>query len=104
MSLCVFPFLQVFVRELISNASDALEKLRYLLLTDQKLAQDSPLEIHIATNTEAGTFTIQVGTVLQIRPRKKLLNCHFLADPILNIKKIFIIFKRTLMLFLDIQK
>ncbi|XP_022086790.1 heat shock protein 75 kDa, mitochondrial-like isoform X2 [Acanthaster planci] len=60
---------EVFIRELISNASDALEKLRYLSLTSGSgVSGDLPLEIHIATNQEAGTFTIQdtgVGMTLQ---------------------------------------
>lgn len=54
---------EVFVRELVSNASDALERLRYMRLTepDSLSAQsaEAPLEIHIATDKLAGTFTIQ---------------------------------------------
>ncbi|XP_076664387.1 TNF receptor associated protein 1 [Andrena cerasifolii] len=53
---------EVFVRELISNASDALEKLRYVRLSDNEVAQaagDRNLEIHIATDKQSRTLTIQ---------------------------------------------
>ncbi|KAK7097899.1 hypothetical protein V1264_004806 [Littorina saxatilis] len=51
---------EVFIRELISNASDALEKLRYLQMTGVEVADgDTPLEIHIATNDDKKTFVIQ---------------------------------------------
>ena len=55
-------FLQVFIRELISNASDALEKLRYLQLQGETIVdKDIPLEIHLATDENKKTFTIQVS-------------------------------------------
>lgn len=54
---------EVFVRELVSNASDALEKLRYLRLTEPEamsaVSAEAPLEIHIGTDKLANTFTIQ---------------------------------------------
>mgnify|MGYP000886205124 CR=1 FL=1 len=50
---------EIFVRELISNASDSLEKLRLKELTEKGIYQgDLPLEINIATDEEAGTITI----------------------------------------------
>ncbi|KAG0237383.1 Hsp90 protein-domain-containing protein [Mortierella sp. GBAus27b] len=50
---------EVFVRELVSNASDALEKLRHSQLTDTSLESGKPLEIHISVDEAKNTFTIQ---------------------------------------------
>ncbi len=50
---------EIFVRELVSNASDALEKLRLLQLKDNNIYQaDLPLEINITTDEENNTLTI----------------------------------------------
>jgi TNF receptor-associated protein 1 len=50
---------EIFVRELVSNASDALEKFRHLQLTEGEVHQpDLPLEIRIEADEEAGTLTI----------------------------------------------
>lgn len=50
---------EIFLRELISNASDAAEKLRFEALTDDALYEDDPdLKIRISSDTEAGTLTI----------------------------------------------
>lgn len=49
----------VFLRELISNASDALDKLRFLALSDSSLLpEDAKLEIRIRANKEEGTLEI----------------------------------------------
>src|SRR5476651_1408005 len=51
---------EIFVRELVSNASDALEKLRHLQLTEKAIYDDKlELEINITTDDKAKTFTIQ---------------------------------------------
>ena len=51
---------EIFVRELVSNASDALEKLRHLRLTQKEVYDDKlDLEINITTDDKAKTFTIQ---------------------------------------------
>jgi TNF receptor-associated protein 1 len=51
---------EIFVRELISNASDATEKLRHTLLTEKDIFDaDLDLEIQVTSDEEAGTITIQ---------------------------------------------
>ena len=51
---------EIFVRELVSNASDALEKLRRVQLTEKDLHDDNlELEINVTTDDEAGLLTIQ---------------------------------------------
>ena len=50
---------EIFLRELISNASDAAEKLRFEALTDDGLFEDDPnLRIRVAVDRDAGTVTI----------------------------------------------
>ena len=49
---------EIFLRELISNASDALDKRHYLSLTDSKYASEKPLEINLSVDKENRTLTI----------------------------------------------
>src|ERR1700722_3054876 len=51
---------EIFLRELISNSSDALDKLRFLALADASLYEkDSNLHITIEFNEKLKTLTIK---------------------------------------------
>ena len=50
---------EVFLRELVSNASDAVDKLRFLSLTKPELTADDPIfSIRIKADPEAGTLSV----------------------------------------------
>lgn len=51
---------EIFLRELISNSSDALDKIRYMSLTDKSVLDSEPeLEIKLIPDKANGTLTIQ---------------------------------------------
>ena len=51
---------EIFVRELVSNASDSLEKLRHIRLTEKEVFDDKlEAEINVTTDDKAKTITIQ---------------------------------------------
>ncbi|MET0631353.1 MAG: molecular chaperone HtpG [Xanthobacteraceae bacterium] len=54
----VYSETDVFLRELISNASDACDKLRYEAIAKPDLIGERPLAIRIKPDAEAGTLTI----------------------------------------------
>ena len=78
---------EVFLRELLSNASDALNRLRFEMVTNRDvLDSNAELKIHITTDKEARTLIIQdtglgmtrdevienLGTIAQSGARKFL--------------------------------
>ncbi|HAE87389.1 TPA: molecular chaperone HtpG [Candidatus Marinimicrobia bacterium] len=56
----IYSNTDVFIRELISNASDALEKFRHIMLTEEPVVdKEIPLEIRISIEKEAGNLVIE---------------------------------------------
>lgn len=65
---------EVFLRELVSNASDALDKLRFLSVTDPSLLGDaSELEIRIKPDPDNGTISI-IDTGIGMT-KEELIDC-----------------------------
>ncbi|HVY62460.1 MAG TPA: ATP-binding protein, partial [Planctomycetota bacterium] len=51
---------EIFLRELVSNASDALDKLKFRSLTEHDiLGEEKDLEVRVAASKEAKTLTIE---------------------------------------------
>uniref|UniRef100_A0A5B7BH53 Putative heat shock protein 83 isoform X1 n=1 Tax=Davidia involucrata TaxID=16924 RepID=A0A5B7BH53_DAVIN len=65
---------EVFLRELISNASDALDKLRFLSVTEPELLKDGfDLDIRIQTDKDNGIITLTDSGIGM--SRQELVDC-----------------------------
>src|SRR5947199_8708608 len=59
---------EIFLRELISNASDAIDRLRFAALSDAALFEnDTELVIHVAYDKDARTITVTDNGIGMIR-------------------------------------
>jgi Histidine kinase-, DNA gyrase B-, and HSP90-like ATPase len=62
---------EIFLRELVSNASDACDKLRFEALDNAALFEDAPeLKIHVFFDEAAKTITIRDNGIGMSRPRR----------------------------------
>ena len=50
---------EITIRELVSNASDALDKMRYLQLTEEQYRDETPLEITLVPNKDERVLSIK---------------------------------------------
>ncbi|GMP29772.1 hypothetical protein CsSME_00004741 [Camellia sinensis var. sinensis] len=65
---------EVFLPELVTNASDALDKLRFLSITDPNLLKDGvDLDIRIQTDKDNGIITITDSGIEMTR--QELVDC-----------------------------
>lgn len=55
----IYTHKEIFLRELISNASDAVDKRHFRALTDSSLAPEDGYEIRLSADQEARTLTIK---------------------------------------------
>jgi len=55
----IYTHKEIFLRELISNASDAIDKLNFLSLQDESLKMDESYKIEIKVSKEEQTITIR---------------------------------------------
>ena len=66
----------IFLRELISNASDALDKLRLATLQDGLEADTTDLHIELEADTEARTLTVRDNGIGMTQRRGRRADRH----------------------------
>ena len=69
----IYTHREIFLRELISNASDAIDKLAYQALTDDTVGLSrSDFAIHLATDEGARTLTVSDNGIGMTREEKEM--------------------------------
>ena len=77
---------EIFLRELISNASDACDKLRFEALDKSELYEDTPsLEVRVSFDKAARTVTISDNGNENQKRRRKSVNSGFSSSSAVGI-------------------
>ena len=64
----IYTHREIFLREIISNASDAMDKLAYLALTDSSLSVNKDdLKITITRARDAGILTVSDNGIVMTK-------------------------------------
>ena len=67
---------RIFLRELIANASDACDKLRFEALTKPELAGDGDYKVEVTVDSKARTVTISQLNILGLEGDRLQLEVH----------------------------
>ena len=80
---------EIFLRELVSNAADASDKLRFAALSDDSLYEnDGELAIELEFDADAGTITVRDNGIGMTRDEATDHRCHFPFLRAANVKAV----------------
>ena len=81
----IYTHQEIFLREIISNASDAIDKLAYLALTDEKVGLSrNDFAIRLAPDTEKRVLTVSDNGIGMDKDEMEIISARSVAPAACN--------------------